>query len=161
MKIALHVITGAAYGVPFSWDSSSEEIPANHKLSFVGSINELLHHLFALLLIPRPFLRLPIKYFCETLDAYHEFGKYIRELLEREMKKDNEGEAPDLLSALASHARSCQESGEKGLCENDIVGNTFIFLIGGHETRYPYPDPSLSFHLYTHELVPATCYMPS
>lgn len=166
MKIALHVITGAAFGVPFSWDSSSDEITPNHKLSFLDSINELLHHLFALLLLPRSVLKLPIKYLRETMDAYHEFGRYIRELLEREKKSGKETDAPNLLSALARHAKSCQETGEKGLSDDDIVGNTFIFLIGGHETRsrlsfLPFHVPLHVISLYLSRVVPAIYYTPS
>lgn len=61
----------------------------------------------------------------------------MRELLEREKKKGKEGseEGTNLLGALARHARECEELGEVGLSDDEIIGNTFIFLIAGHETR--------------------------
>jgi cytochrome P450 len=136
MKIALHVITGAGFGVPFAWDKSSEEIPENHTMSFVEAVDQTLHHLVPLMLIPRPLLKLPIDYFRVTLEAYHEFGRYMKELLEREKMNGKETDTPNLLSVLAKHAKLSAETGEKGLSDDEIIGNTFIFLIGGHETRY-------------------------
>ena len=89
-------------------------------------------------------------------ESYEEFGGYMRELLEREKKtekktgmegeKGEEGigmdgirEGTNLLGALARHARECEELGEVGLSDDEIIGNTFIFLIAGHETRYQKP----------------------
>lgn len=65
----------------------------------------------------------------------------MKDLLEREKKSGNETDTPNLLAALARHAKVTAETGEKGLSDDEIIGNTFIFLIAGHETRYISPSP--------------------
>jgi cytochrome P450 len=150
MKLALHVITGAGFGVPFTWDSSSsDEIWPSHNLSFRSALDQTLHHLIPLMLLPRWVLRLPVEYLRVTRESYLEFGGYMRELLEREKGKVKEGmgDTTNLLGALAKHAREREESGEAGLSDEEIIGNTFIFLIAGHETRYsPRIVPPLSLY---------------
>jgi len=88
----------------------------------------------------------------------------MRELLEREKKREKKpekgeaggmerGEGTNLLGALARHARECEELGEVGLSDDEIIGNTFIFLIAGHETRYPKkksPLPLSGYLDYSH-----------
>src|SRR5579859_5099542 len=148
MKLALHVIAGAGFGVPFTWNStSSDEIWPSHHQSFRSAIDNTLHHLLPLMFLPKWALGLPVPYLRVAKESYEEFGGYMRELLEREKKREKKpekgetgrmerGEGTNLLGALARHARECEELGEVGLSDDEIIGNTFIFLIAGHETRY-------------------------
>jgi cytochrome P450 len=136
MKLSLHVISGAGFGIPFTWESSSEEIWPGHKLSFRKSIETVLHHLGAIVLVPRLLWKLPIQYLRDAEEGYEEFGTYMRELLDRERKLGKESDGQNLLSALVKHsATEIGEGEEQGfLQDQEIIGNTFIFLIAGHET---------------------------
>jgi cytochrome P450 len=135
MKYALNVIIGAGYGMPFSWDTATQDIWPNHKLSFRDAVDTVMHHLFAILLVPEMLLKLPIKHFRDAELGYKEFGSYMRELLERERQLGKASDGQNLLSALVKH--SAMEKGEQGvLRDQEIIGNTFIFLIAGHETTY-------------------------
>ena len=60
----------------------------------------------------------------------------MRELLDRERKLGKESDGQNLLSALVKHsATEIGEGEEQGfLQDQEIIGNTFIFLIAGHET---------------------------
>jgi cytochrome P450 len=137
MKFTLHVITGAGFGVPFSWEVSSDEVWPNHQLSFRNAVSSVLHHLLGIVLIPKPLWKLPFEYLHEAEQGYKEFGKYMHELLDREKKRGKDSDGQNLLAALVKHAAE-DDVGEKGrLTDQEIIGNTFIFLIAGHETTYP------------------------
>lgn len=152
MKFALHVITGAGFGVPFSWETSSDEIWPNHQLSFRDAVSSVLHHLPAIVLVPKLLWKLPIEYLRESERGYEEFGKYMHELLDREKKRGKDSDGQNLLAALVKH--SAEDVGEKGrLSDQEIIGNTFIFLIAGHETTYLQPVTELTsvrIHCYMH-----------
>jgi cytochrome P450 len=138
MKFALNVISGAGFGVPFNWDSSSNDISENHTLSFKDAITSVLHHLLGIVLVPRKLWKLPIRYLRESEEGYEEFGKYMKELLEREKKileKEGSSDGSNLLAALVKHAAS-EDEGKGIMTDDEIIGNTFIFLIAGHETTY-------------------------
>ena len=137
MKFALHVITGAGFGVPFSWEVSSDEIWPNHRRSFRNAVSSVLHHLLGIVITPKLLWKLPIGYLRECEVGYEEFGKYMHELLEREKKRAKNSDGQNLLAALVKHAAE-DDVAEKGrLNDQEIIGNTFIFLIAGHETTYP------------------------
>lgn len=133
MKFALHVIIGAGFGMPFSWDTATQDIWPNHQLSFRDAVDVALHHLFAIVAAPKMLWKLPIKHLRDAELGYYEFGTYMRELLEREKQLGEASDRQNLLSALVKNAAS-----EKGnvLKDEEIIGNIFIFLIAGHETTY-------------------------
>lgn len=144
MKFTLHVLTGAGFGVPFSWETSSDEIWPNHKLSFRDAVSSVLHHLLGTVLVPKLLWKLPIEYLRECELGYDEFGKYMYELLDREKKRGKDSDGQNLLAALVKHAAE-DDVGEKGrLSDQEIIGNTFIFLIAGHETTYLQPVRELT-----------------
>ena len=141
MKFALHVITGAGFGVPFSWTTSSDEIWPSHKLSFRDAISSVLEHLIGIVFLPKKLWKLPIKYLKDCELGYEEFGKYMMELLDREKKKLAENKsggediAGNLLAALVKQSAR-EDDGKVILTDQEIIGNTFLFLIAGHETTY-------------------------
>jgi cytochrome P450 len=130
----LNVISGAGFGVPFEWEESSKELGNHHKLSFQGAVSSVLRHLPAIVLLPRLLWKLPIKFLRETEIGYNEFGTYMRENLDKERALLKESERQNLLAALVKHAAT-EDSDKAGtLTDSEIIGNTFIFLIAGHET---------------------------
>jgi cytochrome P450 len=135
MKFALHVISGAGFGVPFEWDASSHDVGQNHKYSFRDAISSVLHHLLPIVLVPKALWKLPIKVLQESAEGYYEFGAYMREHLEQEKRSVREGGGQNLLSALVKY--STTEDAKQGtLTDQEIIGNCFIFLLAGHETTY-------------------------
>lgn len=69
--------------------------------------------------------------------AYDEFGGYMRDLLKREKALGEKSTGQNLLAALVKYSRDSDDvKGDKVLTDEEIIGNTFIFLIAGHETTY-------------------------
>jgi len=69
-------------------------------------------------------------------EVYNEFDLYLHDLLERE--KTSNSERQNLLSALARHVRNSagtEGSIQGALGDQEVLGNIFLFLIAGHETR--------------------------
>jgi cytochrome P450 len=139
MKFALHVIAGAGFGVPFTWEKSSDEIWPNHIMSFREAVSTLLRHLFAIVILPRKILQLPFisKSLRISEESYVEFASYMHDLLQRERKLGKESDGQNLMSALVKHSSSEDNIAGLGVLHDDeIIGNTFIFLLAGHETTY-------------------------
>jgi cytochrome P450 len=137
MKFALHVITGAGFGVPFTWEASSDEVWPKHKLSFRDALTNVLHHLITIVLVPKKLWKLPIEILRISELGYNEFGTYMRELLEREKRLGKDSDGQNLMSALVKHAATEDDNGVQGVLQDEeIIGNTFIFLLAGHETTY-------------------------
>src|SRR5215471_8515689 len=81
MKVALHVISGAGFGYPFDWESSSE-VKVGHQMSFRESILVTLDNLTTLFAVPKFLSGLPIKHLQKTNLASTEFGRYLQELVD-------------------------------------------------------------------------------
>ena len=135
MKFALHVISGAGYGIPFDWEETAQQINKTHKLSFRGAVQCVLRNILPIVAVPKALWKLPIQSLRESEEGYNEFGAYMRELLELEKCLGKKSDGQNLLSALVKHAAT--EDGEQGvLTDREIIGNTFVFLLAGHETTY-------------------------
>jgi cytochrome P450 len=137
-KISLHVMAGAGYGYPMEWDEVGE-IPEGHEMSFNDSIHGTLNNIITYVIVPKFLLGLPIKHFRETKRAFDEIGKYVLDLLE--MGKKGEGAKPEtgenILSNLIRHSIHIWDGPkDHALKDDEIIGNAFVFLVGGHETTY-------------------------
>lgn len=64
--------------------------------------------------------------------AYHEFGDYLRELLQGE--KETPSEKENLLSALNRSNEAERGVQGTGLSDEEMIGNVFLFALAGHET---------------------------
>ncbi|PRP81004.1 putative P450 monooxygenase [Planoprotostelium fungivorum] len=129
MKLALHIITAAAFGIPFKWTDSSAPWP-NHQLSFYQSLVTLLDRLFSILLIPNFIFQLPINSIRKSKNAYDEFGQYLTDIVTREKERSSEERDEGKENLMAALIRMA----EGNLTDREITGNAFIFLIAGHET---------------------------
>lgn len=138
MKFALHIISGADFGVPFEWEESEEEVWTGHKTSFRGAIADLLKYLFAITFIPSILKKLPFAIFQKPDEVYEEFGSYLNDLLQREKRLGKETERQNLLSVLVKNAATTTEDGDVqgSLQDQEIIGNAFLFLMAGHDTTY-------------------------
>jgi len=138
MKFALHVIARAGFGVPFSWDVSTDDVWPNHTMSFRDAISSTLSHLIMIMVTPKPLLdNLPFATIRDSRVAYYEFGRYMRDLLEREKALGEKSTGQNLLAALVKYSADSDDAkGGRILTDDEIIGNTFLFLIAGHETTY-------------------------
>jgi len=146
-KLALHVVSGAAYGHSSAWNQL-EEIPPGHALSYVDSIRSVVQHLLVYFIFPKSFLRIPLRWFKDAKLAHDEFGKYIRGFLRDYKSGDVIVGGDSALKALVEHSVDAAGSGKFGrqqvLSDEELVGNSFIILFGGHEsTSVPRKYPKL------------------
>src|ERR1700738_3490152 len=145
VKFAIHVMAGAGLGVPFEWDNTSDDRFPKRKVGLSTAYRTVLDNLFAFILPPKIFLKLPNKSVQTAVSAYNEVEGYMYDLLEREqnLSKDVDGRL-NLMSALVKHG-----TGEGRVISNaEIKGNIFILLLAGHESTYSIPgvDTDCSAH---------------
>ncbi|MCJ1430816.1 hypothetical protein MMC27_000166 [Xylographa pallens] len=171
MRLSLHVISRAGFGVQLQWPGLEEDseakmeteqtsldqkngatkIDEGHTLTYTDALQALLHNLLWVMLLPRFLLNnLPIKRIQTARESYIEWGKYMSEMLQlkkAEFASGKETEGLDLMGALVKGAGITPESLtespslEKGnqpsqpnLTEQEILGNSFVFILAGHET---------------------------
>ncbi|KAF7554827.1 hypothetical protein G7046_g6705 [Stylonectria norvegica] len=167
MRLALNIIGYVGFGLNLLWPG--ETLPegvdqkqakygslkpaAGHKLSFVDTVANLLHHIFLLLVVPRWLLRLiPTQTTKLAVDALDDWNKYMQELLDEKIEGARQGEHVEGMDLMGQLVRSSygvrNEQGESeskrrdtdsgpkagSLSREDIVGNAFIMLVAGHET---------------------------
>lgn len=152
MRLSLHVISRAGFGVRLEWphEERSQKIPEGHTLTYKEALERLLENIIVVMLNPKWILRnSPLKIHKVANEAYVEWGKYMREMYEEKRKEVKKGEATregmDLMGALVKGAGITADSLstedlEKGsvnkqlLTDEEILGNAFVFILAGHET---------------------------
>ena len=154
MRLSLHVISRAGFGVRLEWphEESEKMIPEGHSLSYKDALSGLLENIVAVMLTPKLILRnSPFKLHKVANEAYVEWGRYMQELYQEkqnEVKAGETREGMDLMGALVKGAGMTTEtlnangdpekakSSTSGhlLTEDEILGNAFVFILAGHET---------------------------
>lgn len=148
--LTINVISHAGFGVSIPFSGSSEtsrnestnkiasysaEPGPGHTMTFKAAI-ELLTNDFRLTVFTRVLPGWILRRMPPTLQqvgkAYHEFGDYLRELLQGEA--ENPSEKNNLLSALIRSERAERETEGTGLSRTEMMGNVFLFAVAGHET---------------------------
>lgn len=130
------MIASAGHGVQLPWQSTSDQSWKDHTLSFRDAISTCLHNLLPIVLLPVYIRRLPIKRLRAAEEGYREFGAYMRDILSIEMNLAGHEERHTLLSNLVKNRQVEGYNGEKIFTDDEIIGNTFIFLVAGHESTY-------------------------
>lgn len=171
-RISLSIISQAGYGIRmdsgrFETDGKESEpiderakiknewVKGNihgHKMSYADALLAVSTHVFWLFVFPRPLLRvLPFKTARLAYSAFHEWGQYMREMIEAKRKEIDaiENTEPpqnsDLLSALVNNVgdprafvkdqtTNSGSIGIDGFSEDELMGNTFMLIVAGHET---------------------------
>ena len=87
------------------------------------------------MLTPKKLWRLPIKNLRIADEGYREFGAYMHDIIQKEKQMEKNNQAQNLLSVLVQNTGTPSDEG-KVLSDQEIIGNIFIYLIGGHETTY-------------------------
>jgi hypothetical protein len=137
LHLALHVITGAAYGYPLKWD---EDPPCASPtdLTFRAAVVQFTAHLMPIFLTPRWLLRLGRKDSTRgrAWEAYTAFESYMHGMLDRQRARLCGADCTDenLLTVLIQSENQEGEKANKKMSAQEVMGNTFIFLFAGHET---------------------------
>ncbi|CAK4032165.1 hypothetical protein DOTSEDRAFT_73141 [Lecanosticta acicola] len=154
MRLSLHVISRAGFGVQLKWPHEEEitPVPAGHTMAYKEALETLLKNILVMILFPRWVIKSsPLEIHKKTWRAFTEWGQYMRELYEAkrgEVKEGERREGMDLMGALVQGAGLTQESlnargnadPEKAaptkqlLSDDEIFGNAFVFILAGHET---------------------------
>jgi len=136
-KLALHVIIGAAYGQSFDW-KANEKPPPGHTMSLVEAIRVLINnHLLLLFIFPRWTLNLPFKPFTQTKMVYEEFGRHIQGLIDAEKSGGTTSNNSVLKLLVEYSAENPDKEGKAILSDEELIGNAFVIMMGGHESTYP------------------------
>ncbi|KFY26979.1 hypothetical protein V493_03762 [Pseudogymnoascus sp. VKM F-4281 (FW-2241)] len=124
-----------------------------HTMSFERALATVLDDIFVLMLTPRWLLRIaPVKRAKRAWESYKNWKLYMEELLEKKVEAELAGEKTlgmDIMGSLvkvksASIERQPNQKGTPGqlesnqgkrsLTDEDIIGDSFVMLLAGHET---------------------------
>ena len=144
LLLALHVLTGAGFGMSYSFDSELTTSVAGHSMSYRDALRTLLSNVFTTILIGSaklPFWLLPKKV-ARISVAMKEFKQYMVEMVDNERAAHARGDdaGANLVTSLvraSEEARRAEEKGiqsKAGLTDEEIYGNIFIYNFAGHET---------------------------
>ncbi|KAF2724239.1 cytochrome P450 monooxygenase-like protein [Polychaeton citri CBS 116435] len=156
MRLSLHVISRAGFGVRLAWphEEGDEKPSPGHTLTYKDALSGLLDNIITVMLTPRWLLEnSPFELHKVAWESFREWGQYMREMYNAKLQEVRSGEireGMDLMGALVKGAgitsESLRENGkvgsEKGatpskkqlITDDEIFGNAFVFILAGHET---------------------------
>ncbi|PSK46371.1 hypothetical protein B9Z65_5339 [Elsinoe australis] len=155
MRLSLHVISRAGFGVRLHWPHEEMqmkgrvgEVPEGHTMTYKDALSTLLENILAAFLLPRWMLKYaPFKVTRTCYEALTNWRQYMQEMYDAKKAEYASGTAPDsgmdLMGALVKGAGITPSSNdastaEKGtgqlLSDSEILGNAFVFILAGHET---------------------------
>ncbi|KAG8847154.1 hypothetical protein FRB96_001672 [Tulasnella sp. 330] len=146
LKIALHILSAAGFGMPTPWDD--ENVESEHGSSFHKALGDALDSIMFKAVLPdwawgsasdrqnllvtgpagKGWLGRPIR---EAAVKLFNLEGYMKRILNERRASGMNKKQRDLLSNLI-RANDDEEAG--GLSFREVTGNLFIFLLAGHET---------------------------
>ncbi|KAG1736097.1 cytochrome P450 [Suillus paluster] len=133
LPIALFVIGAAGFGRPISWKEDAV-IPLGHQLTFKDALHTVTQDLYLKLLVPTWAMGLT-KRFRHARLAFDELHQYLTEMIQERQGSQHQEDNSDILSSLlAANDDEKLSQGEVKLSDSELIGNTFILLLAGHET---------------------------
>jgi len=149
MRMTLHIISRAGFDVRCRWPGvpspekddqdviKTGEVPPGYDLTYVDALQTLLHLIFITLLLPDWALRnLPFAAVQAAGKAKRDWGKYMGEMYDKKKAKIEASKAsPDAgLDLMGAMIRGSNESKEDGLTKQEVMGDSFLLFLAGHET---------------------------
>jgi hypothetical protein len=142
--LSLHVLSGAGFGKKYSFQKSAEKVKEGHTFNYRDSIALILENCILILVLgPRILGRLAGWRIFGSLSkigqATIDFKDHMTTMLIEEKRAIAEGRtrAATITNSLI---RASEESGSlkdeefKGLTEDEIYGNIFVYNFAGHDT---------------------------
>ncbi|CAE6475249.1 unnamed protein product [Rhizoctonia solani] len=132
MPVMLYVIAKAGFGQDVKLEDD-EEIPEGHILTFKQALWEVSRNLLLIMLLPKWALALKARW--KYLDiAREELKSYLHEMISSSRtEKLHEGVSVKKRYDLFSQLLYAHDENNT-LSEEELIGNTFLFVIAGHET---------------------------
>lgn len=146
MLVSLYVISCAGFGMRLDWPvpgQKEEDFPKakGHKMTFHHALTSVVDHTVALMLFPKWLLRWsPLTIHKNAILSYNEFYQYMEEMYEDKKKAIEQtgytetGGKPDLMESMIRATKEAQmEKTEikEFLTKEEILGNTFLFILAG------------------------------
>lgn len=139
-KLALHVLTFAAFGISYQFQGGLQKLTAGHSMSFVEALRRVLHNIIAISLMPKTLLgsRIMPRNFRGLFSATQEFKQYMEEMVENErgqISKDKARET-NLMTVLVQASEDARQSGKPAMAfaDDEVFGNIFFYVLAGHES---------------------------
>ncbi|KAI9438703.1 cytochrome P450 [Lactarius indigo] len=131
LPIALFVIGVAGFGRRVTW-TSDLIVPPGHQMTFKDALHILSANLGLKILLPNWAMNLTAHTRKVNL-AFNELKQYMAEMVDARRSAETKEERHDLFSGLLDAAHDDPDDGV-AITEQELMGNTFIFLLAGHET---------------------------
>ncbi|QRV82603.1 cytochrome P450 family protein [Ceratobasidium sp. AG-Ba] len=142
-RLTLMVISAAVLGRRLSWKEGCERPWPGYTLSFQKTLEIVSSTLLERALTPKWATGWTAK--SRAMETAHaEFEQYLRQMMDiqrrkgeypEDLKADRKGEFKEaLLNALVAASDDETTMEGKGLMDDEVIGNTFLFLFAGHDT---------------------------
>ncbi|QRV96610.1 cytochrome P450 family protein [Ceratobasidium sp. AG-Ba] len=142
-RLTLMVISAAVLGRRLSWKEGCERPWPGYTLSFQKTLEIVSSTLLERALTPKWAIGWTAK--SRAMETAHaEFEQYLRQMMDiqrrkgeypEDLKADGKGEFKEaLLNALVAASDDETTMEGKGLMDDEVIGNTFLFLFAGHDT---------------------------
>ncbi|KAF7359878.1 Cytochrome P450 [Mycena venus] len=146
-KFALIIIGRCGFGEPMPWDITGRSLGT----AFSQALRTVSGASIARAIIPRWMYRLPIKRLHEIETAFNTLDAHIEDLIatrrvELEEREQN-CERKDLFRLMI---RANEGEGILAMKDEELIGNTYLILLAGHETTAKTLDATIGF-LALHE----------
>ncbi|XP_014554353.1 hypothetical protein COCVIDRAFT_105323, partial [Bipolaris victoriae FI3] len=155
MLLPLNIISRAVLGIKLEWPKHNKKSSNNrgsrgdkmnmegHSLTFQDALSILLENLPLIFLLGKFLLKqLPFKAVRHAYTAFSEWQGYMQDMIlskREQLDRQNAPKQVDILSLMLESHTDVEEGAEsKGrtisLTNEEILGNTFIMTLAGHET---------------------------
>eukprot|EP01123_Difflugia_compressa_P016168 TRINITY_DN973_c0_g1_i1.p1 TRINITY_DN973_c0_g1~~TRINITY_DN973_c0_g1_i1.p1 ORF type:complete len:399 (+),score=56.42 TRINITY_DN973_c0_g1_i1:140-1198(+) len=132
-RYALSIIAEAAFGFELHLDDKKQKFDkTTHKMSFQDSFKGVSEHVHYRFFIPKLMWKLP--YFKKVDEFFKETDFYFKEIIyARSNKPINEGRNRNILDLMLA-TRNEESDNSKKLTPEEIIADTYAFMLAGHET---------------------------
>ncbi|KZT51494.1 cytochrome P450 [Calocera cornea HHB12733] len=137
-RLALLIVSGAGFGrhVSFTADANPSP-PPGYQMAFRPALLTAVHNMSIKVLAPRWAYALGIPVLKRTDLAYAELKRHLEEMIRgmrAQLRGEGEGgKGKDLFKRLVEANEGEAEGGAK-LSDDELLSNTYTFLLAGHET---------------------------
>ncbi|KAH9172708.1 cytochrome P450 [Lactarius sanguifluus] len=131
LPIALFVIGVAGFGRRVTW-TSNLVVPPGHQMTFKDAFHILSSNMGLKIILPNWAMNLT-EHTRRVNLAFNELKQYMVEMVDDRRSAETKEERYDLFSGLLDAAQDDPDGGV-AITEQELIGNTFAFLLAGHET---------------------------
>ena len=144
LTLALHVLTAASFGLACSFDSRDQRVQPGYSMTYSSALATVMRDLVYVFIVPQSLLLSPMApaRYRVIGEAVRDCKKYFKEFvkIERRLIEKRDPGTGNLISSLVRNSDMMKSSTtiadtqRRGLEEDEIYGNLFIFSLAGHET---------------------------